>query len=279
MVSDHENLPVLMLNYFSPVIGMLLVSVVMVSLFEHTENGLTKGNVMIVGEVVRPGRVPWSEHLRLWDALRLAKGFSPTADRGSISITHSHGGVQRRLWIEQNSELASGDTITVGTLPPTSFRIPIGWVFPMRVNGAPREETVKLSSYYTVEADGNIHVPGLGHPIRAADSTIPDLCKALRHAFMEVGKDFDFQLPEICPIAAGIVNVGGEVAIPRDIPWQPGMSLGEIIAKSGGATTYGKLDKIRLLRGKSERVLDVSDRSPANNIEIEPGDQIIVPGD
>ena len=257
---------------------MLLVSALMVSLFEHSENVLVKGNVNIVGEVVQPGRVPWVEHLRLWEALRLAKGFSPAADRGSISITHSHGGVQRRLWIEQNSELASGDTITVGTLPPTPFRIPMGWVFPMRVNGAPREEAVKLSSYYRVEADGNIRVPGLGHPIRAADSTIPDLCNSLRRAFKEVGKDFEFRLPEHCPIAAGMVNVGGEVAIPGDIPWQPGMRLGEIIAKSGGATTYGKLDKIRLLRGTSERVLDVSDRSPANNIEIEPNDQIIVPG-
>ena len=278
MVSDNEKLPALMLNYFTPVIGMFLVSVLMVSLFEHTENGLTKGNVMVVGEVVQPGRVPWSEHLRLWDALRLAKGFSPAADRESISITHSDDGVQRSLSIKSNLKLAPGDTITVGSLPRIPFRFRIGSFVSMRIYGAPPEETAKYTDHYMIEDDGNIHVRGLEYPISAAGLTVSDLRDLLQHAFEKAGKSFSVQLPEFCSASAGLVSVGGEVAIPQEILWQPGMRLGEVLDKAGGATSYGTLKKIRLLRGKSERVLDATNHSPANNLEIEPDDQIIVPG-
>ena len=265
-------------NYFTSVIGMLFVSALMLSLFEHSENVSAKGNVMVVGEVVQPGRVPWFEHLRLWDALRLAKGFSPSADRDSTTITHSDAGVQRSLRFQSNLELAPGDTITVGSLPRIPFRFPIGSIIPLRIFRTTPEEQAKYSGIYTIEADGNIYIPGLEYPINAAGLTVPDLRESFQHAFEKAGKDFVVQIQEGCSMVGGYVAVGGQVAIPQEIPWQPGMRLGEVLAKAGGATIYGTLKKIRLLRGKNERVLDVSDRSPANNIEIEPNDQIIVPG-
>jgi polysaccharide export outer membrane protein len=78
--------------------------------------------VSIVGAVTRPGNLPWTEGMKLIDAISLAGGLTPLADGDRVLVTRLAGGktVTARVSVDDITEgrlgdipLQAGDTIKV----------------------------------------------------------------------------------------------------------------------------------------------------------------------
>ena len=74
------------------------------------------------------------------------------------------------------------------------------------------------------------------------------------------------------------VIVGGDVREPKLYTLPPEATIAQAVALAGGPTERGELDRVRLLRGGQEMVLDLSrPESGAAAMPVRSGDQIIVP--
>src|SRR5207249_9319138 len=73
------------------------------------------------------------------------------------------------------------------------------------------------------------------------------------------------------------VVVGGEVRQPNVYTVPPGTSVAQAIAMAGGPTDRGRLDRVRLLRGKSSLLLDLTSPSEESaRTQMRSGDEIAV---
>ena len=87
-------------------------------------------------------------------------------------------------------------------------------------------------------------------------------------------------VPEPTVIAARVVNVGGSVRRPGEVPLRENMRLFQAITRAGGFTDSEKVREVKLIRGKKETKYDVRriKADGSNNPLLQDGDQIIVPG-
>ena len=76
-----------------------------------------------------------------------------------------------------------------------------------------------------------------------------------------------------------VVAVVGSISQPGVVDFRPGMKICDAITERGGPDRRGDASRVRLTRGGESRDLDLSDiaSQPENNVELEPGDSIIVP--
>ena len=72
------------------------------------------------------------------------------------------------------------------------------------------------------------------------------------------------------------VIVGGDVREPKLYTLPPEATIAQAVALAGGPTERGELDRVRLLRGGQEIVLDLT-RPEAAAMPVRSGDQIIIP--
>ena len=75
-----------------------------------------------------------------------------------------------------------------------------------------------------------------------------------------------------------VVAVVGSISQPGVVDFRPGMKICDAITERGGPDRRGDASRVRLTRGGESRDLDLSDipSHPENNVELEPGDSIIV---
>jgi protein involved in polysaccharide export with SLBB domain len=73
------------------------------------------------------------------------------------------------------------------------------------------------------------------------------------------------------------VVVGGEVRQPNVYTVPPGTTVAQVIAMAGGPTERGRLDRVRVARGRSIHVVDLTRvDADASYSEVRSGDQVIV---
>ena len=87
-------------------------------------------------------------------------------------------------------------------------------------------------------------------------------------------------VPEPKWIAARVVNVGGSVRQPGEVPLRENMRLFQAITRAGGFTEFARQKEIKLVRGNRETKYDMRSirADGSNNPFLQDGDQIIVPG-
>ena len=75
-----------------------------------------------------------------------------------------------------------------------------------------------------------------------------------------------------------VVHVGGQVRVVGSIAWIPGMTLGRTIEIAGGATEFGQLSRVEVVRSGSSvvRTFDLKDPDLAT-LPICAGDKVTVP--
>jgi protein involved in polysaccharide export with SLBB domain len=71
------------------------------------------------------------------------------------------------------------------------------------------------------------------------------------------------------------VSVGGQVRVPGLQTLQPEVTLSQAIARAGGITERGRLDRVHLKRNGTETVLDLTVAGPGEQ-RVRSGDQIFV---
>ncbi len=165
---------------------------------------------------------------------------------------------------------------TAGAQEP---RFAPGHTFQMRVTGVPQEETMQVSSAYTISSEGTVKLPHIAE-ISAAGLTPTELQRRIQRAYVDaeiythptvtINVNSQAQIEQV-------VTVGGEVRQPGDFPFRPGINLYSAIMKAGGPTEFAEMKKVKLIRGKSERVIDLRKVTQENNPDLQAGDQIVVP--
>lgn len=129
----------------------------------------------------------------------------------------------------------------------------------------------ELSGDIVVGADGTLRHP-LYKAIQVAGVPLGTVEARLRQFIDTYQKDAPFVIEPMFHVA-----VGGEVRTPNLLSLPRETTIAQAIALAGGATTAGRLDKVRLRRGGREYKIDLTDpRGEWADAPIQSGDEIIV---
>ncbi len=256
----------------------------------------TQGQVLVLGEVARPGAYKLWREARLLDAIAAAGGTTAKASLESVTVYKDgalaagtaeplgHGKVLFSGKVTENPRVNPGDVVTVGSrmmnvsvigraARPGSYELPAG----ARVIDA-------VAAAGGVAADGDRRSVLVIPAGKSGPSTTVDLDQALR------GGDVGYILSDgdvvFIPDTRQQVAVMGEVARPGVYAYTEGITLMEVMAMAGGPSTKADLDRVRLYRG--ERVedalrLEVADDRLSfegdikQNPRVAPGDILFVP--
>ncbi len=161
-------------------------------------------------------------------------------------------------------------------------RFTAGQSFYLRIAGVPIADLQNLNGIYTISNNGVIRLPYLPNDINALGLSPSELQRKLEAAY-KAGEIYTHPTINITtttgPIISDmVITVGGEVRQPGDVPYRPGINLYSVISKCGGPTEYADMRRVKLLRGKTEKVIDLRKVGKDNNPDLEAGDQIVVPG-
>ena len=68
----------------------------------------------ILGEVQAPGQYPYVPNMTVESAVAIAGGFTPRAQRNTVTVTHTDAGGSGRYVVPMGTSLSPGDTVYVG---------------------------------------------------------------------------------------------------------------------------------------------------------------------
>jgi protein involved in polysaccharide export with SLBB domain len=158
--------------------------------------------------------------------------------------------------------------------------IKAGGSIQITIQGVPTEEKAKIDGLYPVGVNGTINMPFLDGPIKAASLRPEQLAASIEEAYKRAQI---YRNPTINVFAAGqerieeqVVHVGGEVKIPGRTRFTDGLTLWQAIQAAGGATPFGSMKRVTLVRGGKQRQYDVT-QAQFMNIPLKPDDTIMVP--
>jgi len=148
----------------------------------------------------------------------------------------------------------------------------------MKLGGVPQADISSVSGTYTIDGEGNVNLPHIGHvkiaglTPGAAQSTIESVYRA-RGIYTNPNIVITMQ-PQ-----ARFVNVGGEVKAPQRVPFTADLTVLGSINAAGGFSPFADQRKVRVLRGNEVILIDVKKirANPSLDFQLQPGDRIEVP--
>lgn len=168
-----------------------------------------------------------------------------------------------------------------GVRAQESVLIP-GATIQIRLGGVPPEDVNQVSGPYTVSSSGTLNLMHLKGEIKAAGLRPTDLALRITAAYKAAEI---YTNPNVVVLAAGkdpggdmVITVGGEVRQPRAVPYRPGLDLYGAIVDAGGPSEFGDMKRVKLIRNKQERIVDLRKVTSENSIELIAGDKVVVPG-
>ena len=167
-------------------------------------------------------------------------------------------------------------TVVAASAADVMFRV--GDSMELRIGGVPSEETQLITGTYTVDGEGFINLPHIGK-VRAEGLSQASLQRAVEAAYRGGEIYTNPSITITVPTVARFVNVSGDVRQPRRVEYTTDLTVLGAISAAGGFTDYADQRKVRLLRGKEVRMIDVKAvrSNPSLDFALLPGDQIEVP--
>lgn len=154
-----------------------------------------------------------------------------------------------------------------------------GRAIEIQIKGVPQEEIVQINGTYPVSDSGLINMPHIG-TIRAAGLSPIQLAQNIQNAYRSAQI---YRNPTIQVLASSddtvtkhFVTVGGQVKRPGPVDYMRGMTLYQALQAGGGATEFGSMYRVRLIRAGKQREYDLTD-TQNKNIPVQPNDTIEVP--
>jgi protein involved in polysaccharide export with SLBB domain len=154
-----------------------------------------------------------------------------------------------------------------------------GQAIDIRISGVPQEEMSVVNNTYPVSEQGTIRMPFIG-TVRAAgmrpDSLAASIEAAYRsaqiytHPTVQVLSSSDETLKELT------VSVGGWIRNPGPVKYVRGLTLYNAVQAAGGATEFGAMNRVGLIRGGQRKEYNLK-QTKFMNILVEPNDTIEVP--
>lgn len=158
--------------------------------------------------------------------------------------------------------------------------ISAGRAIEVQLKGVPAEEMALVSGTYTVSDSGMISLPLLAAPVRAAGMSPTSLARSIEAAYraekiyttptINVISDSD------ATIAALELTVGGQAKRPGPVKYTRGLTLYNAVQAAGGATEFGSMKRVRVIRGGQLKQYDLT-QTKFMNIPVEPNDTIEIP--
>lgn len=154
-----------------------------------------------------------------------------------------------------------------------------GRAIQITISGVPAEEKSRFDPIYPVSETGMINMPFIG-PVRAAGLRSEQLASALEGRYKAAGiyTNPTFQVIDSSAkrLEEQVVVVGGQVRSPGPKPYNRNLTLWQAIQAAGGATEFGSMKRVKLLRRGVMKQYDVT-KPQFMQIPLEPDDTIDVP--
>ena len=154
-----------------------------------------------------------------------------------------------------------------------------GRAIEIRIQGVPTEETQRINNTYPVSESGHIRMPYIGN-IRAAGLSPNALAQSIEASYraakiytnptIQVFATSDETINEL------ILTVGGQVRRPGPVKYNRGMTLYDAVQAAGGATEFGSLYRVQLLRNGRLTEFNLYEMK-AKTVPVEPNDSIDIP--
>jgi len=177
---------------------------------------------------------------------------------------------------QQNPAQAPAPVLAQRDSINADYKIGNGDVLQVSVWGEPQ-----LTRSVTVRPDGKISLP-LIDELEVAGTTTPQLQEQLNQRFAAY-----IRHPQAAVLVAEIhsklVYVTGEVQRPGAYPVASSITVVQLIARAGGTTEFAKQSKMYVLRQSNGKRLNVNykaviqGRRESENVELLPGDTVVVP--
>lgn len=128
-----------------------------------------------------------------------------------------------------------------------------------------------MSGDFAVDEGGRVTLPKLG-----TQTVVGQSASSLRERLIEAYREY-LRNPSIEISILKRVNVLGAVKNPGLFPVDPTMTIADVVALAGGATSDGDRRRIELLRDNSRLDVSLSDQTRIADVPLRSGDQIFVP--
>jgi len=165
------------------------------------------------------------------------------------------------------------------TIANAQSTISAGRAIEIRIQGVPSEEMSRVNNTYPVSEGGYIRMPFIGN-VRAAGKSPSSLAQSIEAAYKSAQI---YTSPTVQVLASSdetltehIVTVGGYVTRPGPVKYVRGLTLYNAVQSGGGATPFGSMYRVRLIRNGKLREYNLF-KTEAKGVLVEPSDTIEVP--
>lgn len=175
--------------------------------------------------------------------------------------------------------------LTLTWFAPCFAQIVAGRGIEIRIMGVPPEEKGRIDGGYSVSTSGTIRMPLIGPNNASAEVSVSGMStnaaaaklEALyRNAGIYTNPTFQISASGADTVRQDMVTISGFVTGPGPKPYTPGMTLFQAVAAAGGPNPFGNLKRVLLMRGKTNRVYDLTNLQD-RNVVLQPDDTIEVP--
>ncbi|GAA5125337.1 polysaccharide biosynthesis/export family protein [Luteolibacter yonseiensis] len=159
-------------------------------------------------------------------------------------------------------------------------QIEAGKSIQITISGVPDKDRATITNTYPVSESGMINMPYIG-PVQAAGLRTDQLQSKLQGLYKSSGY---YTNPTIQVISNAIganvaqesVIVGGQVRRPGPVPFAKELTLWGAIQAAGGATEFGSMRRVKVIRGGNQKSYDVT-KPQFMQIPLQRNDTIEVP--
>ncbi|MDB6077869.1 MAG: hypothetical protein JWO82_1616 [Akkermansiaceae bacterium] len=148
------------------------------------------------------------------------------------------------------------------------------------IKGVSAEEASKFNGTYPVSESGLISLPNLDSPIRAGGLSGSQLARTIEAAYRSAQI---YRTPSIQVITNSDdtvsdlqITIGGQVRTPGPRKYTQGMTLYQAVSAGGGATEFGSMFRVSLIRNGKAKEIDLT-KNENKALLVEPNDTIEVP--
>lgn len=161
-----------------------------------------------------------------------------------------------------------------------SAQIESGKSINISIAGVPDEDRATVTGVYPVSDTGMINMPLIGL-VRAAGLHNDELAASLQARYKSAGIYTNPTIQVISNMVGGkpneeTVTVGGQVRSPGPVPFAKELTLWGAIQARGGATEFGSMRRVTLIRNGNQKVYDAT-KAQFKQIKLQRNDNIEVP--
>ena len=147
------------------------------------------------------------------------------------------------------------------------------------IRGVPADEVTRVQGEYPVSDSGTVNIPLIG-PMAAAGMSPTALGSRIEGAYKAAQI---YKNPTVLVIASTgqtvekqMVHIGGQVRKPGLAEYVQGLTIYQAVQAAGGATEFGAMNRVQLLRGGKIRELNLK-HPDEMNFPVMQNDTITVP--